>query len=210
MPFLCLDDSFFLAGNALPKLLNNLDTSILNSICFTKITGYYLPKELTGIDASTGNLKYSASVEDPNLLRIINEIIEFSIPQLEEKLNQGKEIFDGVQDMIQIEPIGILPLYKDEGYFLVNCDIPETDIFSYKISQLENEKRVRILETTFLKRVKKSISNTYYSIKEKLITEFNELPTPATYLIHSKLNYPKESTLMPVAKRMFLAQHMNH
>jgi len=166
----------------------------------------YFPKNLTGIDESTGSLTYSAQVEDPELFSIMNQIIEYSLPKLEEKLEQGKEIFNCVQSMIEIEPIGVLPIYKDEGYFLINCNEPETEIYSFRISQIAGDSPYRILETQFLKQVKNSISNTYYTIKERLISEFQELPNPATYLIHSQLNFPKESTLLPVAKRLFLTQ----
>jgi len=166
----------------------------------------FFPKKLTGIDESTGSLTYSAQVEDPELLNILNQIIEFSLPKLEEKLEQGKEIFNCVQSMVEIEPIGILPIYKDEGYFLLNCNQPEIEIYSFRVSQLADDSRYRILETKFLKQVKKSISNTYFNIKERLIAEFKELPNPATYLINSQLNFPKESTLLPVAKRLFLTQ----
>jgi hypothetical protein len=164
------------------------------------------PKDLTGIDQQSGTLTYSPKVNDPELLKILNEIIEFSLPYLDEKLAQGKEIFNSVQEMIEIEPIGILPIYKDEGYFLINCNEPDTDIYAYRVSQLEDDSRYRILETQFLKRVKTSISNTYFHIKKRLISEFNELPNPATYLIQSQFSFPKDSTLLPVAKRLFLTQ----
>lgn len=166
----------------------------------------FFPKELTGIDSESGHLTYSSQVENPELLKIMNEIIEFSLPHLHEKLEQGKEIFNSVQNMIEIEPIGILPVYKDEGYFLLNCQEPETEIYAFRISQLQDDNRCRILETKLLKKVKNSFSNTYYHIKEKLIKEFKELPNPATYLIQSQLKFPKESTLLPVAKRLFLSQ----
>ncbi len=189
--------------------LHNLDENIKCMMEFREkcnSLSAFFPKELTGIDEKTGNLTYSAQVEDPDLLKIMNGIIEFSLPHLEEKLEQGKEIFNTVQSMIEIKPIGVLPIYKDEGYFLVNCNEPETEIYAYRVSQLADDHRYRILETRFLKRVKNSISNTYYQIKNRLISEFNELPNPATYLIQSQLSYPKDSTLLPVAKRLFLSQ----
>ncbi len=163
------------------------------------------PKSLTGFDPKSGQLQYTASVNDPQLLAIINEIIDYSLPKIALKLQEGKEIYDTVENLIEIEPLGIIPIYKDEGYLFIQSD-GEThmDIYTYKISFLEEGKSDRILETTFLKRTKRTISNTFYGIKEKLIKEFQNLPIPATYVITSHLSFPKEATLLPVAKRLFV------
>jgi len=163
------------------------------------------PKTLTGIDKDSLALAYTPNIHDPELLSVVYEIIDYSLPKLEEKVHQGKEIYDTVERFIEIEPLGVLPIYKDEGYlFLQNNSASETDIYGYKISFLEHGKKGRVLQTEFIKNTTRSLSNTYYSIKNKLIKEFQSLPNPATYIISSSLSLPKEATLLPVAKRMFM------
>lgn len=75
---------------------------------------------------------------------------------------------------------------------------------------LEDGKSNRILKTEFIEKSKKSFSNTFYSIKNRLIREFNHLPTPATFIISSALKLPKGAILLPVAKRLFLRKLANN
>lgn len=168
------------------------------------------PKTLSGLDINKLTLSYTPNIHDPELLEVMYEIIDFSLPKLEQKVQEGKEIYDNVERFIEIEPLGVIPIYKDEGYlFIQNDNDPNTDIYTYKVSFLEQGKINRVLQTQFLKNTTRSISNTYYSIKSTLIKEFQNLPNPATYLISSRLTLPKEATLLPVAKRLFIRTLLN-
>ncbi|MFK7757454.1 MAG: hypothetical protein AB8B53_11040 [Flavobacteriales bacterium] len=163
------------------------------------------PKTLKGINPESLSLSFTPNIHDPELLSVMYEIIDFSLPKIEQKVQEGKEIYDTVEQYIEIEPLGIIPIYKDEGYlFIQNDSDPTTDIYTYKVSFLEQGKLGRVLQTEFLKNTTRSLSNTYYSIKSRLIKEFKNLPNPATYIISSRLTLPKEATLLPVAKRMFI------
>ena len=62
------------------------------------------------------NLKFNAEQDDFSDLDEIDAIIKYSLPQINHHLKEGKEIYQAIDEKIKIEPIGILPLYKREGY----------------------------------------------------------------------------------------------
>ena len=80
----------------------------------------------------------------------------------------------------------------------------DSNNYSFKMFFLEDGKSNRILKTEFIEKSKRSLSNTFYSIKNRLIREFNHLPTPANFIMNSALKLPKDSILLPLAKRLFL------
>lgn len=163
------------------------------------------PSEISSIDLNNKKIEYVPLFEDYSLLETVYEIINYSMPQVELKIEQGKEIYNSVEKLIEIEPVGVTPLYNDEGYFFLYSQIKnETDIFKYKMSFIDSGSQSRVLETNFLRKTKRSISNTFYAMKNSLIKEFSHLPNPATFLIKAELDFPKEETLLPIAKRIFM------
>lgn len=60
----------------------------------------------------------------------LESIINFSIPQFEQHLAEGKKIYDFIESKLNIYPIGIVPLHTDAGYLLLkNGDKNETVVF---------------------------------------------------------------------------------
>jgi len=164
------------------------------------------PKEISGFDQAKGQLTYKSKVQDPELLMVINEILDYSIPKVEEKINQGKELYNSAESMIELEPLGILPIYKNEGYLITQNDAntPDNEVYRFKLSLIRAKNTSFKLETEFLKKTKRTIAHTFYQIKDKLIKDFNELPNPATFIAISKNKLPRESTFLPIAKRLLL------
>jgi hypothetical protein len=52
----------------------------------------------------------------------------------------------------------------------------------------------------------RSIANTYENIKRTLIKKFTDLPNPSAYLVTSKMRFPYQQTLMPIAKRLLVRE----
>ncbi len=163
------------------------------------------PKSVSSISLKERKLEFSSEHFNNELLHIIYEILDYSIPKVEEKIKMGQEIFNSVEKFIHIEPLGILPIYRDEGYLLFqNNSTTDVDIYNFKMYFLEEGKTSRVLKTEFIKRTTRSISNTFYSIKERLIKEMNHLPNPATFIVNSSIQLPYDATLLPVTKRLFM------
>jgi len=164
------------------------------------------PKLLTGIDTNTINLMYEKALKDEILMQEIENIVEYSLPQFLQYLDQGKEIFDIVENDINIEPIGLVSLQNKFGYLFVKCGVKnDTRVYEYHISSIEQPNhKYSALKTNYLKSYTSSYTHTYNYIKSEIIREHKVFSSPAVYAIESKLAFPFDETLLPVAKRIFM------
>jgi hypothetical protein len=115
-------------------------------------------------------------------------------------------IYELVESHCEIAPIGVTPLYAQEGYlFVTQPPEKETNVYRYQMSIFEqSHEQLRSLNTEFIDSMPRNTANTYENIKLELIKKFKDLPNPATYLILSRMKFPFTETLMPVAKRLFV------
>lgn len=170
------------------------------------------PERLSGTDLNKFNMIYEKMVNDDQIMNEIETIIEFSIPQFEKYISEGKAIYDFIESKLNIAPVGIIPLHADEGYMLLKySQTGDTLVYEYHITIFENpDERFRGISTQFLCSYTSSINNTFENIKQDLIRYHHKLPNPATYVIESELKLPLEETLLPLAKRTlvkFVATH---
>jgi hypothetical protein len=164
------------------------------------------PKEISGFDINGGELMFQATVPDDNSIDAVSEIVEFAIPTMQTTLDEGKEVYEFVENNLELQPVGLLPVYADEGYVLINEDDHEdVHVYQYKMSFMNlSDERFRSLNMNYVYRDKKSLSNSFEQIKLKLVKRFSELPNPATFLCLSRLHIPLFETLLPVTKRLLL------
>lgn len=137
---------------------------------------------------------------------MIEEILSFAIPSVKDALDEGKDIYEFVESQCEISPVGVCPLYADEGYMLISQPpAKETVIYRYQITVFESaDERYRGLNTAKIDKRAKSKFYTFENLKLDLIRQFKELPNPATYAVISNLKLPLESTFLPVAKRLLI------
>ena len=129
--------------------------------------------------------------------------MDYALPRFKRAINEGEEIVAEVQKNLQVVPVGILPLYKNDGYLLLHEPmINETRVYQYNLTIFENKnERLRGLKTFYVETIKKSMMNTFENIKLDLVKRYKHLPNPATYLVESKYVLPLEETLLPIAKK---------
>jgi len=166
------------------------------------------PKEISTESLKNLELSYRKIINDDVVMREIEDIISFSIPQVKSSLDEGSFIYEYVESQCEISPVGLTSLYANEGYlFISQPPQKEAEVFRYQVTffQQSNE-TMRGIHTQHMFTTERSINNTYEGIKLKLIKEFTDLPNPSTYLITSKLKFPFNQTLMPVAKRILVKQ----
>jgi hypothetical protein len=164
------------------------------------------PKEISLEEFKRLELSYTKMVEDDDMMKELENIIEFAIPRLKNSLQEGSGIYELVESQCEIAPVGVTPLYAKEGYlFVTQPPEKETNVYRYQVSIFEqSHEQLRSLNTEFIDRIPTTITNTYESIKLELVRRYREMPNPATYLILSKMKFPFTETLMPVAKRLFV------
>ena len=161
------------------------------------------PKEITRLDFEKFKLEYKEVFQDDELIKEMDSIIEFAMPEIEKKLGIGRELYEEVEDKLEVFPVGILPLRSEEGYFFLSDYLKKlVNVYYYQITIFENvQERFRGINTRFLFNYNISVTATYEQIKYKLIEQHKQLPNPATYAIEFKESFPLPETMLPIAKR---------
>jgi hypothetical protein len=164
------------------------------------------PKEISMEGLQNLELSYKKIVEDDAVMKEIEDIIGFAIPQVKDSLDEGSFIYEYVESQCEISPVGLASLYANEGYlFISQPPQKETEVFRYQITLFEQSSEpMRGIHTQYIFSTERNFSNTFEQIKLRLMREFTDLPNPSTYLITTKLKFPFEKTLMPIAKRLLV------
>jgi len=158
---------------------------------------------VTGMDFDQLQLVYEEMVTDEEVMAEIHSIISYALPLMQQHIEEGREIYDLVEQNLKIDAVGLMPIYQKEGYLLIAEEVKqELAVFQYEVALFEKaEENYRSIRTTFISREIKSLARSVQQIKLDLIKRFKELPNPATFLVTSKLHFPVTETILPVAKR---------
>ncbi|MDX5348358.1 MAG: hypothetical protein LPK19_14070 [Hymenobacteraceae bacterium] len=161
------------------------------------------PKRISRADFEKLELVYQKIVEDDETMQQLEEIIQYAAPRFETAVSEGKEIYDFIESNLEFTPVGITPIYKNEGYlFLDSAHGKETQVYLYQISIFENlYEKYRGINTRLLDTVRRGLTETYENLKIRLTKEHKALPNPAVFAVISKFPFPLEHSLLPIAKR---------
>jgi hypothetical protein len=160
-------------------------------------------KELVGIDWSGKKLIYqeTGDIFFNEITDEVEKIVDFSLPLFKEVIQKGKEKYDLLDDFLDVECIGIEPIYKSEGYIIIRKD-KIFNVYKYKASILigdDNNKNISISEVCSFK---STLSNNVEQVKMKLIKKYKDLPNPATYFIDIKDDkYTINETVLTIIKK---------
>lgn len=172
------------------------------------IMGESFPKEISSESIQKLEINYRKMVEDDNVMREIESIMAYALPQFKASLDEGSFIYEFVESKCEISPIGLTMLYAKEGYlFVVQPPERETNIYRYQITFFEqSNESMRGIQTSFVETRVRDIATTYENMKVTLAKQYTSMPNPAAYLVISKLRFPYAQTLMPVAKRLLVKE----
>lgn len=169
----------------------------------------HLPRQLTGIDLEEQTLSYQPHPLAGSDFSRVLDLIRWAIPRVESALEEGMRIYDFVEENLAIEEVGIIPMYKDEGYYFVPENQEEIlHLLRYETSlYTSGTERFRGLKTSLVDSVPRAgIARSPESIKLALIEQNRDLPNPATFLCETSLDFPFRETILPVAKRKLLSR----
>jgi len=162
----------------------------------------HFPKKLTGVQMEKLQFLYQQMVEDSELMKELEEIINYSTNTMKRTIRSGTEIYEFIEDKVVITPIGLVPLDINEGYFFLSNGKKNTRVYYYRLSFFEkHDEKYRSIKTFYINNHRRSVNNTYESIKADLIRHRNDLPNPAVYAVEINLSFPLNETLLPIAKR---------
>ncbi len=161
------------------------------------------PKRLTGIQIEKLQVLYENMIEDDELMQELEEIINYSACTMNQAIKSGTEIYEFVENKLNIQPVGIMPLEHHEGYFFLReGSAGNTWVYQYRLSIFEKkEEKYRTMRTDFVDVWQRNFVNTYHSIKAELIRKKSDFSNPAVYSVETDLTFPIEETLLPIAKR---------
>jgi hypothetical protein len=168
------------------------------------------PKEIKSfnIKEQTITLKTPEHFNNPQNVEIVFDLIDWALPVIQCKIDEGIVLFDFVEKNIFLEQVGILPIYKEAGYFMITDNIAsELQVHRYESSLFYSGKeKFRSLKTEFVKSEWQTmLKKSPESIKQSLMQERHDLPNPATFVCNTELDFPFTETIFPVAKRKLMA-----
>ncbi len=160
-------------------------------------------KSIKGIDYQNLKFVYENSIDD-YLLNELKQIIDFSEPLIIDELKNGKSIFDYAEKHISANHIGILPIYKKEGYFILYpFQSKQVQVYNYSLSKLNLlQQEVYGLNCSYFSTFSLSLSQTIDKIKLDIIDTNPEMPNPAVFLFKANAALPNHETFLPIAKRL--------
>lgn len=194
-----------------PTLSDLIDLcAVLEHILKTKadIEGQ-LPQQVKDIDLVNQRLVLEPMGERNAGVERAGELIAWALPLMKKAIEEGVEIYNFVEEHIALEEVGIVPMYREEGYYFV----PEPKAYllhllRYEVSLFTSaHERYRALKTRLLESMEqKSVKRHPESIKLDLMGKYHDLPNPATYVCDTDLDFPYAETILPIAKRKLMEQ----
>ncbi len=183
-----------------------------NLIAFKKNKQYLqeqFPKKFTGMQLQKLELLYEKMIEDDDMMKELEDIIQYASKIMEATINNGTEIYEMVEEKMTIAPVGLVPLDLKEGYFFLStASDKNTKVYQYRLSIFEkHDEKYRTIKTEYIDTWYRSFTNTYENIKGELLRSRSFLPNPAVYAIDVALGFPVDETILPIAKRS-LVRHI--
>jgi hypothetical protein len=166
-----------------------------------------LKGDVRDVDLEAKTLVFDIADMGADRVAYLEELIDWALPRVQEAIEEGRTIFEFVDENLFVEEVGIVPSYVEEGYLIVPDRITHTvHILQYNLSIFTSAKeRYRSLKTTHVKSLaQRGIYVSPHSIKLDLLAENRDLPNPATYFFATDLDFPFEPTMLPVAKRKLM------
>lgn len=165
------------------------------------------PKRIGKIDWVNKTIEHEVVFVDGTDLKAVEDLITWALPKIDKVIHEGIAIHDYVEKELSVEHVGILPNYRDEGYFFIpdNQEL-KLNLFRFEVSIFQSaEDQYRSLKTKFLRALEQGRAHlSPGSIKLELIRQEKELPNPATYAFDTRLDFPFHHTILPVAKRKLM------
>ncbi len=185
------------------ELTSALETIRTNRSQYTSV----LPRKLSGVDFETKTLKFESVPAGPEIINKMFALVDWALPVLNSVTEEGVAMFDFVTQNVSVDVVGIMPMYRDEGYALIpDLRANLMHILRYEMSLYAGDgDRYRALKTIELE--PRRLSNwvgTPEDIKISLVKDHTDLPNPATYYMNTDLDFPYEETILPVAKRKLM------
>ncbi|MDH5397009.1 MAG: hypothetical protein OEX02_02620 [Cyclobacteriaceae bacterium] len=176
--------------------------------CSDNMTAHFT-REIEAIDLVNKKLVYKEHVVQETI-RTIKDTIRFAIPHFEKVKAEGEDLCQFVAENSLLEPIGMLPLYMNEGYLIINvANSRNANIYQYSLGLYHATLNKPSINLRLVERLYKPVVCTFESVKLTTIKRICKWPNPATFLFRTSIKFPYTETVVPVAREV-LAQHVSN
>jgi len=137
----------------------------------------------------------------------IAEIIKCTLSHLTEVIEEGYVIYDFVSSNIEVNLVGHLPEYYDEGYLLIpDHKTDRLAVYQYVTStSLTSPIPLQSLNTSYLVSIPGcEVSLTSKKFREELVLKLNSFIDPAIFVCLTDLSFDIPHTILPIAKKKLL------
>ena len=165
------------------------------------------PKRISKIDFKNKKIGYEKTVLQNDWEAHLAEIVDLALSSFGEQIIIGNEIVKEIISKIKLDPVGIIPIFKKEGYIFVLFNRDSTvRIYRYKVSPIEvlDEEKQTTLELIGVETI--SLATTLKQIKHRILENNRENPNPAIYAMYCEEKIPLNEALLPIAKKLLRQQ----
>lgn len=156
-------------------------------------------KEFNGIDIQKKEILYKNNFSKNAGISEMMDIVHYSFEKMNECHLGFRKIHHEIKKEIQLEAVGILPIYQREGFLLIRKQ-SEIYVFEFALQNLLQQNGAKKINVSYLLNYKVSLANTEQSIKQKMTQDYKKVfPNPAVFSVYSSTDLPLYETLLPIA-----------
>lgn len=185
------------------ELTSVLETIMANRDQYNNV----VPRTLTGVDLDRKQLTFEAVPADDGAVERMFELVGWALPELKCLTEEGVAMFDFVSSNMRIDVVGMIPMYRDEGYaFVPDLKGNVFHVIRYELALFTAEsEHYRAMKTIELQTYDiPTVHEAPEDLKHRLIKEHVDMPNPATFIMDTDLDFPFVETILPVAKRKLM------
>ncbi len=166
-----------------------------------------LSRPIKAIDLENKRIIYETLRLEQETWEIVEKTIRWALPKLQEIIAEGIAIGEFVEEQLNVDIVGVLPSYIQEGYVLLP-DLPRREyaLVRYELTIFTApDEKYRALKTRIVTRFGfPVIHQPPTQLKARVQQYETEIANPALYQFTVEVDFPFEETLYPIAKRKFL------
>lgn len=145
-----------------------------------------------------------APSEDSVVSATLEGILTFALPRLEEAIEEGKSLYEIIAQALQVHVVGVVPLYRDEGYIFLRRGAESiVRAYAYELRYLYDAqgREVAIRLVPVGEYSYSAVGLGFVGVRERLLREKTELPVPLTLAVEVPWVLPLQETLLPIIQR---------
>lgn len=179
----------------------NILTEELKNLNYVKRNMKKFKKEVTSrkVIVEGGTMKYKIEAPDDNLSSYLEEIFQFTIPDIEDLLSYAEDKFRGYLNGIVIKKTGIIPIDFERGFAVINLNNS-----LYKIIQFHYIKGIYDAKE---KQIGINIKEVFSGEDVDECTQYiKDEKTKNDYVVYmsSEHSQPYQETILPAIKRKIM------